>query len=102
MAVDTPAPERAADPTPEALKAAEYWLGTPTGRPGQTYGEYLDRERESLARALDDFAKAEREACAEIADEAAKVDACMPTDRITRASRAGSIGAAIRRRGEQP
>lgn len=36
------------------------------------------------------------EECAKVADEAAKLDACSPTDRITRASRAGSIGAAIR------
>lgn len=63
-----------------------------------------EKNRYEVALALDRFCadrvQEERLRCADIAREAAIVDAGQPTDRITRASRAGSIAAAIER--EEP
>lgn len=58
----------------------------------------LERQSDARIRAAIEAAiDAALEEAAQIAHEAAIVDAGLPTDRITRASRAGSIEFAIRR-----
>lgn len=50
-----------------------------------------------VAAALERYRREALEQAATVADETSHLDACQPTDRITRASRMGSIGAAIRK-----